>query len=532
MSWTRGRRAAVLLVLFAAYVAAGKLGLSLAFVNASASAVWPPTGIALAACLLGGTWVWPAIFAGAFLVNVTTSPEVLPALAIAGGNTLEGVAGAWLVRRTARGLDAFDTAPRLLRYCGAVMVAAALAATIGVGALVAGGLAPAAAAPSIWMTWWLGDFSGGVLVAPAIICWFRARDLPLLWRHSFEAVLLVLALVLSCYVVFGPSTPGARHYPVMFLVLPALLWVALRFGRREVTAALLLTSLLATIGTLNHYGPFGLGTPAESLLLLQAYLSVTAVVMLSLAAEFRRRRAIEGEMRLLNAELADQVRIKDEFLATLSHELRTPLNAVLGWSQMLKDNKLGDEGLRAKALDAIHRNVAVQGQLVSDILDVSRMRSHTLRIERQPVDLAAVVDDAVETIETLLSSKNLTLSVSVPAGIIVHADAPRLQQVLWNLLANAAKFTPQYGAVGLTAIRKGADVEIVVTDSGPGIDAAFLPHVFEPFRQADQTTTRQHGGLGLGLAITREIVRLHDGAIGAANHARGGAVFTVRLPLA
>jgi signal transduction histidine kinase len=532
MNWTRGRRAAVLFLLFVAYVAAGKLGLSLAFVNASASAVWPPTGIALAACLLGGPWVWPAIFAGAFLVNITTSSAVLPAIAIACGNTLEGVVGGWLIQRMARGLQAFDTAPRLLRYCAAVMAAAALAATIGVAALVAGGLAPSAAAPSIWVTWWLGDFSGGVLVAPAIICWFRARDLPLLWRHSVEAALVVLALVLSCYVVFGPSTLGARHFPVMFFVLPPLLWVALRFGRREVTAALVLTSLLATIGTLHRYGPFGLGTPAESLLLLQAYLSVTAVVMLSLAAEFRRRRAIEEEMRLLNKELADQVRIKDEFLATLSHELRTPLNAVLGWSQMLRDNSLREENLRAKALDAIHRNVAVQSQLVSDILDVSRMRSRTLRIERRPVDLAGVVDEAVETVGALMSSRDLILSVSVPADIIVNADAPRLQQVLWNLLANAAKFTPRHGAVGLTATRNGADVEIVVTDSGPGIDAAFLPHVFEPFRQADQTTTRQHGGLGLGLAITREIVRLHDGTIIAANQTRGGAVFTVKLPLA
>jgi signal transduction histidine kinase len=530
MTSARGRRAALLLLLFAAYVAAGKLGLSLAFVNASASAVWPPTGIALAACLLGGARVWPAIFAGAFVVNITTSPAVVPALVIACGNTLEGIAGAWLVQRTARGLLAFDTAPRLLRYAGAVMVAAAGAATIGVGALVAGGLAPAAAAPSIWLTWWLGDFSGGVLVAPAIICWLRARDRPLQWRQWFEAVVVLLALVLSCYIVFGPTTPGTRHYPVMFFVLPALLWVALRFGRREVTAALLLMSLLSTIGTLHHYGPFGLGTPAETLLLLQGYLSVTAVVMLSLAAEFRRRGAIEEEMRLLNKELADQIRIKDEFLATLSHELRTPLNAVLGWSQMLRDNSLHDEALRAKALDAIHRNVALQGQLVSDILDVSRMRSQTLRIERQPVDLAAVIDDAVETVGGLISSRNLTLSVSVPRDIIVNADAPRLQQVLWNLLANAAKFTPRHGTVGLMATRTGAHVEIVVTDSGPGIDAAFLPHVFEPFRQADQATTRQHGGLGLGLAISREIVRLHDGVIIAANHERGGAVFTVRLP--
>jgi signal transduction histidine kinase len=526
-----GRRAALLTLLFVAYVAAGKLGLSLAFVNASASAVWPPTGIALAACLLAGRWVWPAIFAGAFVVNITTTPALVPSLVIACGNTLEGIVGAWLVERSARGVSAFDTAPRLLRYAGAAMIGAALAATIGVGALLAGDLAPAAAAPSIWLTWWLGDFSGAVLVAPAIICWIRARDFPLVWRHWLEATLLVLALFLSCYLVFGPTVPGIRHYPLMFFVLPALLWVALRFGRREVTAALLVTASLSTIGTLNGYGPFGRGTPAESLLLLQAYLSVTSVVMLSLAAEFRRRRAIEEQMRVLNEELANQVRVKDEFLATLSHELRTPLNAVLGWSHMLRDKSL-PEPFRMKALDAIRRNVAVQGQLVSDILDVSRMSSHTLRIDRQPVRLAAVVEDAAETVGPLIASRNLNLSIAVPADVVVHADAPRLQQVLWNLLANAAKFTPENGAVGLTATRKAGSVEIVVSDSGPGIDAAFLPHVFEPFRQADQTTTRAHGGLGLGLAITHELVSLHGGTIAAANQEGGGAVFTVTLPLA
>src|SRR5688572_24784599 len=136
MTSSPGRRAALLVVLFLVYLAAGKVGLSLAFVNASASAVWPPTGIALAACLLAGRWVWPAIFAGAFVVNITTTPALVPSLVIACGNTLEGIVGAWLVQRSARGVNAFDTAPRLLRYAGAAMIAAALAATIGVGALL------------------------------------------------------------------------------------------------------------------------------------------------------------------------------------------------------------------------------------------------------------------------------------------------------------------------------------------------------------------------------------------------------------
>src|SRR5213593_3160418 len=209
---SRGRRVLLLGALFLVYVAAGKFGLSLAFVNQSATAVWPPTGIALAACLLAGTWVWPSIFAGAFVVNITTSSALPPSLAIAGGNTLEAIAGAWLIDRMARGLGAFETAPRVLRYAGAVICAAALSATVGLAALLAGGLAGKADATPIGLTWWLGDFSGAMLVTPAIVCWWRARDRPRSWRHALEASLLAAVLVLACYVVFGPTAAGRRHY--------------------------------------------------------------------------------------------------------------------------------------------------------------------------------------------------------------------------------------------------------------------------------------------------------------------------------
>ena len=223
---------------------------------------------------------------------------------------------------------------------------------------------------------------------------------------------MLLFLVASCYFVFGPTPIGTRHYPVMFFVLTVLVWVSLRFGRREVTVALLVTSTLATIGTLNGFGPFGEWTPAEALLLLQAYLSVTAVVVLSLVAEFTRRRTIEDDIRVLNQELAMSNNLKDEFLATLSHELRTPINAVLGWSQMLRDAEI-DDALRAKAVDAIHRNVALQAQLVFDILDVARIRGGTLRIAPRPVRVAQIVEDAVEIVRPQISAKNLQLSLEV-----------------------------------------------------------------------------------------------------------------------
>ena len=223
-------------------------------------------------------------------------------------------------------------------------------------------------------------------------------------------------------------------------------------------------------------------------------------------------------------------RLKDEFLATLSHELRTPLNAVMGWSRMLRSGRLPPED-RAKALETIERNAQAQSRLVDDLLDMSTIVSGKPRLLVQRADMAEIVGAAVEVIRPAATAKRLHLHVNIamaPAPTL--GDPARLQQVVWNILSNAVKFTPPDGQVWIRLEADGG-IRLTVRDSGPGIDPAFLPFVFAPFRQADGSATRAHGGLGLGLAIVKQLVELHGGTITAGNYEGGtGAVVQLTLP--
>jgi CheY-like chemotaxis protein/nitrogen-specific signal transduction histidine kinase len=225
-------------------------------------------------------------------------------------------------------------------------------------------------------------------------------------------------------------------------------------------------------------------------------------------------------------------RAKDEFLATLSHELRTPLNAILGWSRMLSDHRLNEED-RVQALEAVQRNAQLQAQLVEDILDVSRIITGKLRLQVRPVELEAVVEAAVEAVLPTAQAKSIRVQRVLESGTsTVSGDFNRLQQVVWNLLSNAIKFTPKGGRVQVRLERVNSQVEIIVSDTGEGISPEVLPYIFDRFRQADSSSTRQYGGLGLGLAIVRHLVEMHGGTADAESAGQGrGAIFTVRLPL-
>jgi PAS domain S-box-containing protein len=246
-------------------------------------------------------------------------------------------------------------------------------------------------------------------------------------------------------------------------------------------------------------------------------------------AEAELSRLLERE-RAARAEAEAANRSKDEFLAVLSHELRTPLNAVLGWARILGTTHQNPEIVR-RAVETIERNAQLQAQLIDDLLDVSRIIAGKLAIDAAPVDLAAVIDDAVQSVGTAAAAKGVTLSVDSAVLPPLVGDAARLQQVVWNLLSNALKFTPRGGRVTVRLRGGDDDAEIAVTDTGRGIEAKFLPHVFERFRQADSSTTRGEGGLGLGLAIVSHIVERHGGTVRADSGGPGtGATFTVRLP--
>lgn len=277
-------------------------------------------------------------------------------------------------------------------------------------------------------------------------------------------------------------------------------------------------------------GALGLSFPTP-----QRFSEDDLAFMLALAQQcaqaLERARLYETEQKLrTQAEAAN--RMKDEFLATVSHELRTPLNAILGWSQMLKNGSL-DDGARQKALTTIERNARAQTQLIDDLLDVSRIITGKLRLDIRAVDLTSVAMAAVDAVRPAAEAKEIRLQTLLdPQAGPISGDPDRLQQVVWNLLSNAVKFTPKGGRVQIRLERINSHVEIVVSDTGIGIDEEFLPHVFDRFRQLDGSKTRRHGGLGLGLAIVRQLVELHGGTVSAENNGEEqGSTFTVKLPL-
>jgi PAS domain S-box-containing protein len=233
------------------------------------------------------------------------------------------------------------------------------------------------------------------------------------------------------------------------------------------------------------------------------------------------------------ADAEEANRLKDEFLATLSHELRTPLTAILGWARLLRSGQL-EERSGARALEIIERNADAQNQLIEDILDVSRIITGKIALHVQPVEPVAVIEAAVEAVRPAAEARRVELNILMPPEPCpVSGDATRLRQVVWNLLTNAVKFTPEGGRVEVRVERADSYVRIKVSDTGEGIDPEFLPYVFDRFRQADASTTRKKGGLGLGLAIVRHLVELHGGTVNADSEGRGrGATFTVTIPVA
>jgi signal transduction histidine kinase len=252
-----------------------------------------------------------------------------------------------------------------------------------------------------------------------------------------------------------------------------------------------------------------------------------------------RARARQYEVRDLLADLREARaaaeaanRLKDEFLATLSHELRTPLNAIVGWTSMLTRGQV-EPARMPGVFEALDRNAQSQAQLIADVLDVSRIVTGKLQLQVTTVDMCDLVALATESVRAAASGKAIELSVARASTCLVRGDAGRLQQVVWNLLSNAIKFTPDGGSIRITVTRAERQVAVSVADTGAGIPHEFLPHVFDRFRQADQTSTRVHGGLGLGLSIVKHLVELHGGTVSASSRGRGqGATFTVRLPAA
>jgi integral membrane sensor domain MASE1 len=303
-----------------AYTAAAKVGLALAFVNASTTAVWPPTGIALGAVLiLGWRRAAPGILLGAFLANQTTTGSWPPSLAIAVGNTCEALAGAYLVNRFAGGRDALNRARDLILFVIlAALVSTAISATVGATSLSLYGLAEWSDYRSIWLTWWLGDAAGAIVVTPVLLLWYANPRVVWSRRQSVEALVLVLALVVVGWLTFVRVT-----FPLTFLVLPLGVWAGFRFGAREAATATCVLSVIAVWGTANGFGSFGSESPNSALLLLQAFMSVNTIIGITVGATVASREEAVEHARRLNDDLERRVRVRTAELLAAHDDLHT-----------------------------------------------------------------------------------------------------------------------------------------------------------------------------------------------------------------
>jgi NO-binding membrane sensor protein with MHYT domain/CheY-like chemotaxis protein/nitrogen-specific signal transduction histidine kinase len=387
---------------------------------------------------------------------------------------------------------------------------------LGINAMHYTGMAAMRMEPGIVYDPWLFALSVAIAIAASCLALWIAFRL----RHNVPHVWLPRV---GAAIVMGAAIVGMHYTGMAAASFPQdAICMAARGGVNHDGLALLV--VIATFGVLGF---------ALLASLFDARLEANARVLAISQATAAERQHLLTRERAARDEAERLSALKDEFLATLSHELRTPLNAVLGWASMLQRGARDEETLK-RGLATIERNARAQSQLIDDLLDMSRIISGTLRLDAQRVEPDKIVEAALGTVHPAAVAKRIDLRVDVDrdAGPVL-GDPGRLHQVMWNLLSNAVKFTPSGGSVRVTLGREGEDVVIRVSDSGIGIAPDFLPHVFDRFRQQDASISRQHGGLGLGLSIARQLVELHGGTISVASPGElGGATFTLRLPLA
>jgi signal transduction histidine kinase len=523
-------RSAVVLVV---YVASAKLGLSLSVAHGSATPVWPPTGIALAAVLLFGPEMAVAVFGGALIANLTTPIPTGAAVAIAVGNTGEALVGWLLLQRLG-----FRTALERVRDVIALVVAAGtvstlVSATVGVVALVAAGTISASDVREQWSIWWVGDMMGAIIVAPLLLVWVprwtdRRRE------RAPEAVALLLLLVAVSWFVFA----GDR-WVYSFLVFPLLLWATLRFRQRGATLAVAITASIALWRILDGAVPSGVSDLTTTLEAFQALFGFVGVSLLIVAATTSERALAEATLadeerlheqigRALEREHqeTEELRSLDElkmtFLSAVSHDLRTPLASILGLAMTLQrhDLALAAEE-RFDLADRIARNARKLDRLVNDLLDFERIERGAADITRQPINVGALARTVVSEID--MGERPLHVQTD---EVIANVDPVQFERIIENLVLNAVRHTPGGTDVWLSVLPHGAGVLITVEDDGPGVPEHERELIFRPFGRPSDDGSH---GVGLGLSLVSGFATLQGGRAWVEERAGGGAAFKVFL---
>ena len=520
-------------VLTLIYFVAGFFSLKLAFVNPSASPVWPPAGIALAALIVFGYRMWPAIFVGAFFFNITTAGNFLTSLGIAGGNTLEAVCGAWLVNWFAGGSQVFERPQNVFKFAVAALFSTALSPSIGLTTLSLGGFAQWSNYSQIWITWWLGDASGDLVVTPLLLLW-SIPSTQRKWNRAevVEVTVLLSLLVILAEIVFGGWFGiSARNYPVSFLCGPIVIWTAFRFTPRETATGVFILSSIAIWGTLNGFGPFVMRNENQSLLMLQSWTAALTITAMAIAAAIAERNRAQAAIEQQKETVEAANRTKDNFLAMLSHELRTPLTPVIAAVDAL-ESETSPSDIAKSSLSMIRRNVELESQLIDDLLDLTRIAKDKLQLRFGSIDANEIVANVVEICRAEAEERRLNLRVNLRAGAHhVLADSAKFQQIIWNLVKNAIKFTGENGDILLSTTNpEPQTLVITIKDTGIGIDSEIMNRIFDPFEQGERAFQRRYGGLGLGLAISKSLTQAHGGTLTAQSEGRDrGSTFVLTM---
>jgi signal transduction histidine kinase len=505
-----------------------KLGLTLASINPSASPVWPATGFALAILLLRGYRVWPAIFIGAFLANVSSAGSIDTSAAIATGNSLEGVVGALLINRWSGGVRTFTTPAGIVKFALISTAATAISPAIGVSSLYFGGYAEWARFGPIFVTWWLGDLAGALVVAPVLVLW---ADDPLTRAHASETIATFVVAASIGLIAFSPIIEQTvNRTPLAFLAVAPLVWAALRRDPRDTATAVLILAGFAVWGTSVGGGPFSWAGFNESFVLLVMFIVSAAIPSLMLSAMAAELRDSHATLERAIAELTYMNRrvAAGQLSASIAHEIGQPLvgmvtraNAALHWMRAEKPNLEKAEA----ALEAI----VASGHHASDIITSVRAMFKSGAPQKVSTDINQVIQIVLSIVRVELQKHRVELQTRLSEHLpAVQGDKVLLQQVVLNLLMNAIEsmhsVQPRVLKVQTDQTKSGM-VRVLIEDTGKGIAPSNLDQILEPLFTTKAT------GMGMGLAICRSIIENHGGRIGVSPAVNKGSIFQFELPI-
>jgi signal transduction histidine kinase len=542
MKTMRAKYVLSLATLCIVYFVTAKIGLSLVAVSGFASTIWPPSGIALAALLLFGYRLWPAIMLAAFLVNLSMGASPLIALGIAIGNTLEPLVGAFLLKKFVGFKSSLE---RVKDVLGLVILAAIfctmISATIGVGSLFIGGTVTASTFQNTWTAWWVGDMLGIIVVTPLLLVLADNRR-KITLKKLHEPFLAAIILALICIAsLSGIIWQHLEPNIFVYLIFPPLLWIAFRYGQRGSVNAIFIVTVIALFYSTIASPAHSTNQVSQSLILLQRFIGIVSATFMIICAILAERHLAEANERKLREQtillrqqsshlkLLNQA--KDEFISLASHQLRTPVSGIKMNLGMLLDGHFGDlSKQQRKALEATHQYNERQVQIIEDLLGIVQLDMGNVILKKERTDMKVIVYKVIEGLSAKISERKQTISFAPDNNrYISNVDKTKISIVIENLIDNASKYSQAGKKIEVELKSNKNKLEILVKDEGVGIAQKDMNKLFKKFSRIENELSVERGGNGLGLYWVKKIVKLHGGTIKVTSKPGKGTTFLVRL---